>query len=134
MKLRVIDKNIVAERITGIEGDSDHVVQRVERTDVTVDAVNCIVEYLSSQDKFNENGYVSVSNNGLTLCLIDKDKFTLVKDDVLETYKNDAIELEKTKQQLEELQAKLDLYERCQEEVKQSKEVVDGEFTDVPFN
>ena len=134
MKLRVIDKNIVAERITGIEGDSDRIVQRVERTDVTVDAINCIVEYLSSQDKFNENGYVSVSNNGLTLCLIDKDKFTLVKDDVLETYKNDAIELEKTKQQLEELQAKLDLYERCQEEVKQSKEVVDAEFTDVPFN
>jgi hypothetical protein len=38
MKLRVIDKNIVAERITGIEGDSDRIVQRVERADVTVDA------------------------------------------------------------------------------------------------
>ena len=132
MKLRVIDKNIVAERITGIEGDSDRIVQRVERTDVTVDAINCIVEYLSSQDKFNENGYVSVSNNGLTLCLIDKDKFTLVKDDVLETYKNNAVELEKTKQQLEELQTKLDS-QRCQE-VEQNQEVVDGEFTDVPLD
>ena len=132
MKLRVIDKNIVAERITGIEGNSDRIVQRVERTDVTIDAVNCIVEYLSSQDKFNENGYVSVSNNGLTLCLIDKDKFTLVKDDVLETYKNNAVELEKTKQQLEELQTKLDS-QRCQE-VEQNQEVVDGEFTDVPLD
>ena len=132
MKLRVIDKNIVAERITGIEGDSDRIVQRVERTDVTVDAINCIVEYLSSQDKFDENGYVSVSNNGLTLCLMDKNKFTLVKDDVLETYKNNTIELEQAKQQLEELQTKLDS-QRCQE-VEQNQEVVDGEFTDVPFN
>ena len=127
MKLRVIDKNIVAERITGIEGDSDRIVQKVERTDVTVDAINCIVEYLSSQDKFNENGYVSVSNNGLTLCLMDKDKFTLVKDDVLETYKNNTVELEQVKQQLAELQEKINLQE-------QSQEVIDGEFTDVPFN
>lgn len=126
MKLRVIDKNIVAERITGIEGDSDHVVQRVERNDITVDAINCIVEYLSSQDKFNENGYVSVSNNGLTLCLMDKDKFTLVKDDVLETYKNNTIELEQVKQQLEELQAKLN----SQEFQSQNQEVIDGEFTE----
>ena len=133
MKLRVIDKNIVAERITGIEGDSDRIVQRVERTDVTVDAINCIVEYLSSQDKFDENGYVSVSNNGLTLCLMDKNKFTLVKDEVLETYKNNTIELEQAKQQLEELQTKLDS-QRCQE-VEQNQEAVDGEFTDVPpFN
>ena len=125
MKLRVIDKNIVAERITGIEGDSDRIVQRVERTDVTVDAINCIVEYLSSQDKFNENDYVSVSNNGLTLCLMDKDKFTLVKDDVLEVYKNNTIELERTKQQLAELQAKLNSQET------QNQEVIDGEFTEV---
>ena len=124
MKLRVIDKNIVAERITGIEGDSDHVVQRVERTDVTVDAVNCIVEYLSSQDKFNENGYVSVSNNGLTLCLIDKDKFTLVKDDVLETYKNNAVELKQVKQQLAELQEKLNSQE-------QNQGVIDADFAEV---
>jgi hypothetical protein len=124
MKLRVIDKNIVAERITGIEGDSDRIVQRVERTDVTVDAINCIVEYLSSQDKFDENGYVSVSNNGLTLCLMDKNEFTLVKDDVLETYKNNTIELEQVKQQLAELQAKLNSQE-------QSQEVIDGEFTEV---
>jgi hypothetical protein len=124
MKLRVIDKNIVAERITGIEGDSDRIVQRVERTDVTVDAINCIVEYLSSQDKFNENGYVFVSNNGLTLCLMDKNEFTLVKDDVLETYKNNTIELEQVKQQLAELQAKLNSQE-------QSQEVIDGEFTEV---
>ncbi len=124
MKLRVIDKNIVAERITGIEGDSDRIVQRVERTDVTVDVINCIVEYLSSQDKFNENGYVFVSNNGLTLCLMDKNEFTLVKDDVLETYKNNTIELEQVKQQLAELQAKLNSQE-------QSQEVIDGEFTEV---
>jgi hypothetical protein len=124
MRLRVIDKNIVAERITGIEGDSDRIVQRVERTDVTVDAINCIVEYLSSQDKFNENGYVFVSNNGLTLCLMDKNEFTLVKDDVLETYKNNTIELEQVKQQLAELQAKLNSQE-------QSQEVIDGEFTEV---
>ena len=127
MKLRVIDKNIVAERITGIEGDSDRIVQRVERTDVTVDAINCIVEYLSSQDKFDENSYVSVSNNGLTLCLMDKNKFTLVKDDVLETYKNNAVELEQVKQQLAELQDKINSQE-------QNQEVIDAEFTDVPFN
>lgn len=126
MKLRVIDKNIVAERITGIEGDSDRIVQRVERTDVTVDAINCIVEYLSSQDKFDENGYVSVSNNGLTLCLMDKNKFTLVKDDVLETYKNNTVELEQAKQQLAELQEKINSQE-------QSQEVIDGEFTEVQF-
>ena len=124
MKLRVIDKNIVAERITGIEGNSDRIVQRVERTDVTIDAVNCIVEYLSSQDKFNENGYVSVSNNGLTLCLMDKDKFTLVKDEVLETYKNNTIEIEQVKQQLAELQAKLNSQE-------QNQEVIDADFTEV---
>ena len=124
MKLRVIDKNIVAERIIGIEGDLDRIVQRVERTDVTIDAVNCIVEYLSSQDKFNENGYVSVSNNGLTLCLMDKDKFTLVKDEVLETYKNNTIELEQVKQQLAELQAKLNSQE-------QNQEVIDADFTEV---
>jgi hypothetical protein len=124
MKLRVIDKNIVAERIIGIEGDSDHITQKVERIDVTVDAINCIVEYLSSQDKFNENGYVSVSNNGLTLCLMDKNEFTLVKDDVLETYKNNTIELEQVKQQLAELQAKLNSQE-------QNQEVIDGEFTEV---
>jgi hypothetical protein len=127
MKLRVIDKNIVAERITGIEGESDHVVQRIERTDVTVDAINCIVEYLSSQDKFDENGYVSVSNNGLTLCLMDKNKFTLVKDDVLEVYKNNTIELEQVKQQLAELQAKLN----SQEVQNQNQEVIDSEFTEV---
>lgn len=127
MKLRVIDKNIVAERITGIEGDSDRIVQRVERTDVTVDAINCIVEYLSSQDKFDENGYVSVSNNDLTLCLMDKNKFTLIKDDVLETYKNNTIELGQVKQQLEELQAKLN----SQEFQSQNQEVIDGEFTEV---
>ena len=125
MKLRVIDKNIVAERITGIEGDLDHVVQRVERTDVTVDAINCIVEYLSSQDEFDENDYVFVSNNGLTLCLMDKNKFTLVKDDVLEVYKNNTVELERTKQQLAELQAKLNSQET------QNQEVIDGEFTEV---
>jgi hypothetical protein len=124
MKLRVIDKNIVVERITGIEEGSDHITQKVERTDVTVDAINCIVEYLSSQDKFNENGYVFVSNNGLTLCLMDKNEFTLVKDDVLETYKNNTIELEQVKQQLAELQAKLNSQE-------QSQEVIDGEFTEV---
>lgn len=123
MKLRVIDKNIVAERITGIEGESDHVVQRIERIDVTVDVINCIVEYLSSQDKFDENGYVSVSNNGLTLCLMDKNKFTLIKDDVLEVYKNNTIELEQVKQQLAELQAKLNSQE-------QNQEVIDGEFTE----
>ena len=127
MKLRVIDKNIVAERITGIEGDSDRIVQRVERTDVTVDAVNCIVKYLSSQDKFDENGYVSVSNNGLTLCLMDKNKFTLVKDDVLEEYKSNTIELEQVKQQLAELQAKLN----SQEFQSQNQEVIDGEFIEV---
>ena len=127
MKLRVIDKNIVVERITGIEGDSDRIVQSVERTDVTVDAINCIVEYLSSQDKFDENGYVSVSNNDLTLCLMDKNEFTLVKDDVLETYKNNTIELEQVKQQLEELQAKLN----SQEVQNQNQEVIDGEFTEV---
>ena len=124
MKLRVIDKNIVAERITGIEGNSDRIVQRVERTDVTIDAVNCIVEYLSSQDKFNENGYVSVSNNGLTLCLMDKDKFTLVKDEVLETYKNNTIELEQVKQQLAELQEKLNSQE-------QNQGVIDADFAEV---
>lgn len=127
MKLRVIDKNIVVERITGIEGDSDHVVQRVERTDATVDVINCIVEYLSSQDKFDENGYVSVSNNGLTLCLMDKNKFTLVKDDVLEVYKNNTIELEQVKQQLAELQAKL----KSQEVQNKNQEVIDGKFTEV---
>jgi hypothetical protein len=127
MKLRVIDKNIVAERITGIEGDSDYITQKVERTDVTVDAINCIVEYLSSQDKFDENGYVSVSNNGLTLCLMDKNKFTLIKDDVLETYKNNTIELGQVKQQLEELQAKLN----SQEVQNQNQKVIDGEFTEV---
>ena len=127
MKLRVIDKNIVAERITGIKGDSDRIVQRVERTDVTVDAVNCIVKYLSSQDKFDENGYVSVSNNGLTLCLMDKNKFTLVKDDVLEEYKSNTIELEQVKQQLAELQAKLN----SQEFQSQNQEVIDGEFIEV---
>jgi hypothetical protein len=86
--------------------------------------INCIVEYLSSQDKFDESGYVSVSNNGLTLCLMDKNEFTLVKDDVLETYKNNTIELEQVKQQLAELQAKLNSQE-------QSQEVIDGEFTEV---
>ena len=124
MKLRVIDKNIVAERITGIEGDADHVVQRVERTDVTTDIINCIIEYLSLQDKFNKDDYVAISNNDLMLCLIDKNKFTLVKDDVLEEYKNDATELEQVKQQLIELQKKINSQE-------QNQEVVNGEFTEV---
>ena len=127
MKLRVIDKNIVVERITGIEGDLDHAVQRVERTDVTIDVINCLVKYLSSQDKFNRDGYLSISNNGLTLCLMDENKFTLVKDDALETYKNNTIELEQVKQQLTELQAKLN----SQEVQNQNQEVIDGEFTEV---
>lgn len=125
MKLRVIDGNIFAERITGVEGDSNHIVQKIERTDVTVDVINCLVKYLSSQDKFNKDGYVSVSNNGLTLCLMDENKFTLVKDEVLEIYKNNTIELEQVKTQFEELQAKLNLQE------SQNQEVVDGEFTEV---
>ena len=125
MKLRVIDGNIFVERITGIEGDSDYIVQKVERTDVTVNAINCLVKYLSSQDKFNRDGYVSVSNNGLTLCLMDENKFTLVKDEVLEIYKNNTIELEQVKQQLAELQAKLNSQE------VQNQEVIDGEFTEV---
>lgn len=124
MKIRVIDKNIVVERITGIEGDSDHITQKVERTDVTVNVINCLVKYLSSQDKFNKDGYVSVSNNGLTLCLMDENKFTLIKDEVLETYKNNTIELEQVKQQLAELQEKINSQE-------QNQEVVDGEFTEV---
>ena len=130
MKLRVIDNNIVAERITGIEGDSDHVTQKVERTDITTDAINCAIEYLGSQDKFNKDGYVFVPNDNVVLCLMNKNEFTLVKNDVLETYKNNAVELEKAKQELAELQAKFD----SQEQVK-NQEVIDGEFTDVPpFN
>jgi hypothetical protein len=130
MKLRVIDKNIVAERIIGIEGDSDHITQKVERTDITTDTINCVIEYLSSQDKFDKDGYVTISDNDVILCLMDKNKFTLVKDDVLETYKNNTVELEKlqarlkTKQQITELQqAKLNSQE-------QSQEVIDGEFTE----
>ena len=130
MKLRVIDKNIVVERITGIEGDSDHVTQRVERTDVTTDAINCVIGYLGSQDKFGKDDYVFIPSDNVVLCLMNKDEFTLIKNDVLETYKNNGIELEKTKQELAELQAKFD----SQEQVK-NQEVIDGEFTDVPpFN
>ena len=121
MNLRVIDKNIVTERITGIEGDSSHVVQRVERTDITTDAVNCVIGYLGSQDKFDKDGYVFIPSDDVILCLMNKNEFTLVKNDVLETYKNNAIELEKTKQQLTELQEKLNLQ-------KQNQEVIDGEF------
>ena len=121
MNLRVIDKNIVAERITGIEGDSSHVVQRVERTDVTTDAVNCVIGYLSSQDKFDKDGYVFIPSDDVILCLMNKNEFTLVKNDVLETYKNNAVELEKTKQELAELQEKLNLQ-------KQNEEVIEGEF------
>lgn len=124
MKLRVIDKNIVVERITGIEGDSDHVTQKVERTDITTDAINCIIEYLGLQDKFNKDGYVTISDNDVMLCLMDKNKFTLVSDDILETYKNNTIELEQTKQQLAELQEKLNSQE-------QNQEVIDGEFAEV---
>jgi len=127
MNLRVIDKNIVAERITGIEGDSNHVVQRVERTDITTDAINCVIEYLSSQDKFDKNGYVAISNDDVVLYLVNKNEFTLVKDDVLETYKNNTIELEQVKQQLIELQAKLN----SQEVQNQNQEVIDGEFAEV---
>lgn len=121
MNLRVIDKNIVAERITGIEGDSNHVVQRVERTDVTTDAINCIIGYLGSQDKFNKDGYVFIPSDDVILCLMNKNEFTLVKNDVLETYKNNAVELDKTKQQLTELQEKLNSQ-------KQNEEVIEGEF------
>ena len=121
MKIRVIDKNIVAERITGMEGDADHVTQRVERTDITTDAINCIIEYLGSQDKFDKDGYVFIPSDNVVLCLMNKNEFTLVKNDVLETYKNNAIELENTKQELEELQAKLNSQE-------QNQEVIDGEF------
>ena len=121
MNLRVIDKNIVAERITGIEGDSSHVVQRVERTDVTTDAVNCVIGYLGSQDKFDKDGYVFIPSDDVILCLMNKNEFTLVKNDVLETYKNNAVELEKTKQQLTELQEKLNSQE-------QNQEVIEGEF------
>jgi hypothetical protein len=124
MKLRVIDKNIVVERITGIEGDADHVVQRVERTDITTDAVNCVIGYLGSQDKFDKDGYVFIPSDDVILCLMNKNEFTLVKNDVLETYKNNAVELKKTKQELAELQAKLNSQE-------QSQEVIDGEFTEV---
>ena len=123
MKLRVIDKNIVAERITGIEGDTDHVIQRVERTDVTTDAINCIIEYLGSQDKFDKDGYVFIPSDNVLLCLMNKNEFTLVKNDVLEIYKNNAIELEKTKQEIAELQAKLNSQE-------QNQEVIEGEFTE----
>ena len=125
MKIRVIDKNIVAERITGIEGDSNHVVQRVERTDVTTDAINCVIGYLGSQDKFDKDGYVFIPSDNVVLCLMNKNEFTLVKNDVLETYKNNAIELEKTKQELAELQTKLSSREQPQE---QNQDVIDGEF------
>lgn len=121
MKLRVIDRNIVAERITGIEGDSNHVVQRVERADITTDAVNCVIGYLGSQDKFDKDGYVFIPSDDVILCLMNKNEFTLVKNDVLETYKNNAVELEKTKQRLTELQEKLNLQ-------KQNEEVIEGEF------
>lgn len=124
MKLRVIDKNIVAERITGIEGDADHVTQRVERTDITTDAINCIIGYLGSQDRFDKDGYVFIPSDDAILCLMNKNEFTLVKNDVLETYKNNTVELEKTKQELAELQAKLNSQEI------QKQEVIDGEFTE----
>jgi folate-dependent tRNA-U54 methylase TrmFO/GidA len=125
MKLRVIDKNIVAERITGIEGDADHVTQRVERTDITTDAINCIIGYLGSQDKFDKDGYVFIPSDDVILCLMNKNEFTLVKNDVLETYKNNTVELEKTKQELAELQAKLNYSQETQ-----NQEVIDGEFTE----
>jgi hypothetical protein len=111
MKLRVIDKNIVAERITGIKGDSDNVTQRVERTNITTDAINCIIGYLGSQDKFDKDGYVFIPSDDVILCLMNKNEFTLVKNDVLEIYKNNTVELEKTKQELAELQAKLNSQE-----------------------
>jgi hypothetical protein len=44
---------------------------------------------------------------------------------VLETYKNNAVELEKTKQELAELQAKLNYSQE-----NQKQEVIDGEFTE----
>lgn len=125
MKLRVIDKNIVAERITGIEGDTDHVTQRIERTDITTDAINCVIGYLGSQDRFDKDGYIFIPSDDVLLCLMNKNEFTLVKNDVLETYKNNAVELEKTKQELAELQAKLNSREQPQE---QHQEVIDGEF------
>lgn len=131
MKLRVIDRNIVAERITGIEGDSDHITQKVERTDITTDTINCVIEYLSSQDKFDKDGYVVISNNDVTLCLMDKNKFTLVKDDVLETYKNNTVELEKLQARLKTKQQTTELRQARLNSQEQNQEVIDGEFTEI---
>ena len=73
------------------------------------------------QDKFDKDGYVFIPSDDVILCLMNKNEFTLVKNDVLETYKNNAVELEKTKQQLTELQEKLNLQE-------QNQEVIEGDF------
>ena len=100
MKLRVIDGNIVAERVVGLEGDLDCITQKVERIDATVDAIDCVIDYLIDKEIFKDKKRIVVTNNNknASLCLIDNDEYRLIKTDTLNDYQKRIEELEETQQ------------------------------------
>ena len=129
MKLRVIDGNIVAERVVGIEGNSDHITQKVERNDVTADAIDCVIDYLIDKEIFKDKKRIVVTNNNknVSLCLIDNDEYRLIKTDTLNDYQKRIEELEETNRALEKLKSTLD------GNSTETQDVVDAEFQEVQF-
>lgn len=129
MKIRVIDGNIVVEKIVGIEGDSEHIIQKVERDDVTADAIDCVIDYLIDKEIFKDKKRIVVTNNNknVSLCLIDNDKYRLIKTDTLNDYQKRIEELEETNKALESLKSALD------GKPTETQNVVDAEFQEVQF-
>ena len=129
MKPRVIDGNIVAERVVGIEGNSDHITQKVERNDVTADAIDCVIDYLIDKEIFKDKKRIVVTNNNknVSLCLIDNDEYRLIKTDTLNDYQKRIEELEETNRALEKLKSTLD------GNSTETQDVVDAEFQEVQF-
>lgn len=127
MKIRMIDGNIVAERITGIEGNLDCITQKVERTDITADTINCVIDYLIDKETFKDKKRIVITNDNknVSLCLIDNDEYRLIKTDTLNDYQKRIEELEETNKALEKLKSVFD------GNPTEPHDVVDAEFQEV---
>ncbi len=131
MKIRTIDGNIVAERITGIEGNLDCITQKVERTDITADTINCVIDYLIDKETFKDKKRIVITsdNKNVSLCLIDNDEYRLIKTDTLNDYQKRIEELEETNKALEKLKSALD--GSLDGSPTEPQDVVDAEFQEI---
>lgn len=118
MEIRVIDNNIVIET----ELSRNRNVSQIERKDVTADVFNRVFEYMSNQDKFRQNGFVTIDRevNGKDCSLVMMtDDFTVVENKIIDEYES---KIENLKIEIGALKANMS---------NGDDNATDGEFTEI---